>query len=79
VPFANLPEKKTGRRGAGLTAKKMVDCRWLRPELVGQFEFLEWMSESHLRHARFVSLRDDRDPHSVVREGQTCVQHQPAW
>ena len=38
-PFANLPEKKAGRWGAGLTAAKMVDCRWLRPVLVGQFEF----------------------------------------
>jgi hypothetical protein len=28
--------------GAGLTAKKMADCRWLKPVLVGQFEFLEW-------------------------------------
>jgi ATP-dependent DNA ligase len=28
-PFANLPEKKPGRWGAGLTATKMVDCRWL--------------------------------------------------
>jgi ATP-dependent DNA ligase len=40
-PFANLPEKKSGRWGAGLTAAKMVDCRWLKPVLVGQFEFLE--------------------------------------
>jgi DNA ligase D-like protein (predicted ligase) len=30
-PFANLPEKKAGRWGAGLTATKMEDCRWLRP------------------------------------------------
>jgi len=27
---------------AGLTAEKMRECRWVRPELVGQFEFLEW-------------------------------------
>jgi hypothetical protein len=26
-PFANLPEKKAGRWGAGLTAEKMRDCR----------------------------------------------------
>ena len=26
-PFANLPEKKAGRWGAGLTAAKMVECR----------------------------------------------------
>jgi DNA ligase D-like protein (predicted ligase) len=30
-PFANLPEKKAGRWGAGLTAAKMVECRWLKP------------------------------------------------
>ena len=41
-PFANLPEKKPGRWGAGLTAAKMQDCQWLRPMLVGQFEFVEW-------------------------------------
>src|SRR6476660_3531320 len=28
-PFANLPEKKAGRWGAGLTAPKMSECRWL--------------------------------------------------
>ena len=28
-PFANLPELKSGRWGAGLTAAKMKDCRWL--------------------------------------------------
>ena len=28
-PFANLPEKKAGRWGAGLTAAKMSECRWL--------------------------------------------------
>jgi ATP-dependent DNA ligase len=27
-PFANLPEKKAGRWGAGLTAAKMEECRW---------------------------------------------------
>jgi hypothetical protein len=26
-PFANLPEKKAGRWGAGLTAAKMEACR----------------------------------------------------
>ncbi len=58
-PFANLPEKKAGRWGAGLTAAKMSECRWLKPELVGQFEFVEWTSDNHLRHSRFIALRDD--------------------
>ena len=67
-PFANLPEKKAGRWGAGLTAEKMKECRWLKPQLVGQFEFVEWTDVSHLRHTKFVALRDDKKAKDVVRE-----------
>jgi bifunctional non-homologous end joining protein LigD len=54
--------------GQGLTAEKMKDCRWLNPALVGQFEFLEWTPDDHLRHSRFVALRDDKKATSVRRE-----------
>ena len=67
-PFANLPEPKGGRWGAGLTAKKMADCRWLRPTLVGQFEFVEWTPDNHLRHAKFIALREDKPAWEVRRE-----------
>jgi bifunctional non-homologous end joining protein LigD len=67
-PFANLPEKKAGRWGAGLTAAKMVECRWVEPRLVGQFEFVEWTSDGHLRHSKFVGLRDDKKAKDVGRE-----------
>lgn len=67
-PFANLPEKKAGRWGAGLTAAKMAECRWLKPVLVGQFEFVEWTSDAHLRHSRFVALREDKKANDVRRE-----------
>jgi bifunctional non-homologous end joining protein LigD len=67
-PFANLPEEKAGRWGAGLTAAKMAECRWLKPVLVGQFEFVEWTEDAHLRHSRFVSLRDDKKAKDVRRE-----------
>lgn len=67
-PFVNLPEAKSGRWGQGLTAAKMKDCRWLKPELVGQFEFAEWTPENHLRHSRFISLREDKDPRQVRKE-----------
>jgi bifunctional non-homologous end joining protein LigD len=69
-PFANLPEKKAGRWGAGLTAAKMAECHWLRPSLVGQFEFVEWTEDNHLRHSRFVALRDDKKARGVRREGR---------
>ena len=67
-PFANLPEAKSGRWGQGLTKAKMADCRWLKPELVGQFEFLEWTGENHLRHSKFIALREDKKAKAVVRE-----------
>ena len=67
-PFANLPEKKAGRWGAGLTAAKMAECIWLKPQLVAQFEYVEWTEDSHLRHSRFMALRDDKKPKDVRRE-----------
>jgi len=67
-PFANLPEAKSGRWGAGLTAAKMKDCRWLKPVLIAQIEFLEWTGENHLRHTRFIGLREDKAALEVRRE-----------
>jgi bifunctional non-homologous end joining protein LigD len=67
-PFANLPEPRGGRWGQGLTAEKMKNCVWLKPKLVGQFEFVEWTPDNHLRHSRFMGLRDDKPAASVVRE-----------
>jgi ATP-dependent DNA ligase len=66
--FVNLPEKQSGRWGQGLTAEKMKECVWLRPEAVAQIEFLEWTGADHLRHTKFVALRDDKDPRKVVRD-----------
>jgi bifunctional non-homologous end joining protein LigD len=67
-PFANLPEARSGRWGQGLTRAKMADCRWLKPALVGQFEFVEWTPDDHLRHSRFVGLREDISAQDVRRE-----------
>jgi bifunctional non-homologous end joining protein LigD len=67
-PFANLPEATTGRWGQGLTAAKMKECVWLKPELVARFEFLEWTGTHHVRHIKFIALRDDKDARTVVRE-----------
>jgi DNA ligase D-like protein (predicted ligase) len=67
-PFANLPEERSGRWGQGLTRAKMAQCRWLKPELVGQFEFLEWTADNHLRHSKFIGLRADKSAREVRRE-----------
>jgi len=68
VPFVNLPEREAGSWGQGLTAEKMEECVWVRPELVARVQFLEWTGADHLRHTKFVGLRDDKDPSKRVRE-----------
>jgi bifunctional non-homologous end joining protein LigD len=67
-PFANLPELGDGRWGQGLTAEKMKICVWLKPEAVVRIDFLEWTGADHLRHTKYVAMRDDKDPRKVVRE-----------
>jgi DNA ligase D-like protein (predicted ligase) len=67
-PFVNLPEKDAGRWGQGLTAEKMTECIWVKPQMVAEVEFLEWTGADHLRHAKFINLRNDKDPLRVVRE-----------
>lgn len=41
---------------------------WLKPELVGEFRFTEWTSDSKLRHPSFLGLRDDKKAKDVVKE-----------
>jgi bifunctional non-homologous end joining protein LigD len=67
-PFRNLPESKKGRWGEGLTAEDMGKCRWLQPRLVAVIEFAEWTPANHLRHSKFIALREDKDANQVRRE-----------
>jgi bifunctional non-homologous end joining protein LigD len=64
-PFANLPQRDKGRWGQGLTADKMAECVWLRPQLVGQIEYADWTDVNHLRHSKFIALRDDKAARDV--------------
>src|SRR5262249_57990005 len=59
-PFANLPERK--RTQWTLTKEEMKNCVWIKPELVVQIEFVEWTPDGHLRHSKFIGLREDKDP-----------------
>jgi DNA ligase D-like protein (predicted ligase) len=61
-PFANLPELSDGRWGQGLTVEKMKTCVWLKPEAVVRIDFLEWTDADHLRHTKFIGMREDQDP-----------------
>jgi bifunctional non-homologous end joining protein LigD len=67
-PFANLPEKISGRWGQGLSMAEMRRCIWLEPKLVCQVRFAEWTRDNHLRQPAFLGLREDKEPKEVVRE-----------
>ena len=67
-PFANLPEPANARRGEAITADVMEKIQWLKPKMVAQIEFTEWTKGNHLRHSRFVGLREDKDAREIVKE-----------
>jgi bifunctional non-homologous end joining protein LigD len=67
-PFVDLPEKRAGRYGQGVTAAEMKLCHWVEPELVCQVKFNEWTRDHRLRQPVFLGLREDKEPKKVVRE-----------
>jgi hypothetical protein len=57
----------------------MAECRWLRPELVAQIEFVEWTEANHLRHARFVGLREDNNPKTCTAKSICLRLDRQVW
>ena len=53
-----------------IAVEDMDKCGWLKPRLVVAIEFAEWTPANHLRHSKFVALRDDddKDANQVRRE-----------
>jgi len=70
-PFVDLPEKRSGRYGQGVTAAEMKRCHWLEPRLVCQIKFTEWTRDDRLRHPVFLGLREDKAAKDVVREDKS--------
>lgn len=67
-PFVDLPDKRPGRYGAGVTAAEMRRCHWVKPTMVAQIKFTEWTRDDRLRHPVFLGLREDKPATEVVRE-----------
>jgi bifunctional non-homologous end joining protein LigD len=67
-PFVNLPEKRRGRWGQGITPAVMKRCEWVEPVLVAQVKFTEWTLDDQIRQPVFLGLRTDKKARDVVRE-----------
>jgi DNA ligase D-like protein (predicted ligase) len=63
-PFVNLPETKGPHR---MDRAKMATVRWLRPRTVAEIAFNERTQAGHLRHSKFLRLRDPVDVRSKPR------------
>ena len=64
-PFVNLPEKKGAYR---MDREKMATVQWMHPRIVAEIAFNERTNAGHLRHSKFLRLRDRADlrkPHST--------------
>lgn len=46
---------------------------WVKPVLVGEFQFAEWTQAGKLRVGRYKGLRDDKNAKDVVRENPRVV------
>ena len=63
-----LPKRGRQASDFGSTANRR-EPNWGRfADQVAQIEFLEWTDGDHLRHAKFVGLREDKDARHVVKE-----------
>ena len=67
-PFANLPEPRTGRWGAGLTLGEDEQLPMAETRAGRAIRVSRMTPDDHLRHSRFVGLRQDKKPKDVVRE-----------
>jgi len=57
-PFVNLPEKKGPHR---MDREKMRKVRWLKPTTQCEVAFNERTAQGHLRHSKFLRLREPED------------------
>ncbi|MGH7570565.1 MAG: non-homologous end-joining DNA ligase [Gemmatimonadota bacterium] len=64
--LSSIERKTPPFRDSDGIAKKGV--HWASPKLVAEVGFTEWTTDGKLRHPRFLGLRRDKDPKSVVRE-----------
>lgn len=46
----------------------MEKCVWLKPELVATIEYAELTPANHLRHSKFVAVREDKRAREVKLE-----------
>lgn len=68
MPKQNDAERSNDNTGNTRRGIVRHSTLWLKPQLVGQFEFVEWTGDNHLRHSKFIALREDKRVKDASRE-----------
>ncbi|MEO8807296.1 MAG: DNA ligase D [Burkholderiaceae bacterium] len=63
-PFSDQATPAKGR----WSKRQAGSERWVKPQLVAEVNFADWTPDGNIRHATFVSLRDDKPAPEVRRE-----------
>jgi bifunctional non-homologous end joining protein LigD len=69
--FRRITDSMTPRRAApfeAFPAAAAKTARWIAPDLVAEVAFAEFTDDGHVRHARFLGLREDKPARTVTRE-----------
>ncbi len=62
------PKDNRTRRAVLALVSQSSRSAWLKPHLVAQIEYADWTDVNHLRHSKFIVLRDDKPAKDVRRE-----------
>lgn len=65
---AKLERLKTPTAAAKVPPAARRGVFWVKPELMGEVEFLAWTPDGLLRHPSFQGLREDKKPAEIIRE-----------
>lgn len=51
-----------------MTADKMAECVWVKPEIIVQFNFVNWTDANNSRYSTFVGIRENKRPIDAVKK-----------
>jgi bifunctional non-homologous end joining protein LigD len=63
-----LDEHRIAKSPALDTPKSPDEVRWCEPTIVAEVGFREWTRENHLFQARYLGIREDKQPRDSLRE-----------
>lgn len=63
--LSSIEQKKSSFKEVNIPTRGI---HWVKPNLVAEIKFSQWTSYDKLRHARFMGLREDKNPKEVVKE-----------